>query len=311
MEIGHSTVFSSFSCLHIVSPRSFWELIAIYKYFYHAPSLDIPPVWVDIGTVSGFSVQKTVFAHQAWNWSRSLLSWGDDLKWEMMNRVFRWNCTVLQSVVELLNYSRESCDHFHILSQRNKPDDWRSFIRCRHESINWTLVAAMWRKGCCSIRSCWFGQRITTIWNNSGRSITCQWSMLLSNWQCSWWIGCRMECDCWSRVWKRDHWEYNPKWSFHYNQWTRRVYVVSFHIDGISNHSILFLWIVHTHTFNVIRISVWITFSIICVLYVALRIYFSNRMIRKRVIEKVDRRVALIPSSIYSQYVSSYPSINN
>ena len=61
--------------------------------------------------------------------------------------------------------------------------------------------------------------------------------MLLSKCQCSWGIGCCMECDCWSRVWTRNHREYNPKCSFHHNQWARRVYVARFHFD--ETHSII------------------------------------------------------------------------
>lgn len=61
-------------------------------------------------------------------------------------------------------------------------------------------------------------------------------------------------------------------------------------------------YLVHSSSVNVIRLSVFAFFSVVCVLYFAVRIYYSNRMIRKRAIMKLSKRAALIPSSIYKEY---------
>lgn len=59
--------------------------------------------------------------------------------------------------------------------------------------------------------------------------------------------------------------------------------------------------IVHTKPFIVIRISVFICFGFILVAYFYIRYHYSNNRIRKRALEKVNKRIALIPSTVYKE----------
>lgn len=60
---------------------------------------------------------------------------------------------------------------------------------------------------------------------------------------------------------------------------------------------------------NVIRLSVFAFFTVVCILYFAVRIYYSNRMIRKRAVMKLSKRAALSPSSVYKEYLCPFASI--
>lgn len=66
---------------------------------------------------------------------------------------------------------------------------------------------------------------------------------------------------------------------------------------------------VHSSSMNVIRLSIFAFFTVVCILYFAVRIYYSNRMIRKRAVMKLSKRAALIPSSVYKEYLCPFASI--
>ena len=63
----------------------------------------------------------------------------------------------------------------------------------------------------------------------------------------------------------------------------------------------------HTKPFIVIRISVFICFGFILVAYFYIRYHYSNNRIRKRALEKVNKRIALIPSTVYKESMNLPP----
>ena len=67
--------------------------------------------------------------------------------------------------------------------------------------------------------------------------------------------------------------------------------------------------IVHTKPFTAIRISVFVCFGLIFVAYFYIRYHYSNNRIRKRALEKVSKRIALIPSTVYKEYLLVKPFI--